>query len=207
MALIRKHAILGLMALLVVGLLCAPAAAQVYKWVDEDGIVHYTNLKPAGSRSGMTVLNFPCYASDPKCRGVDWERVRLNRTAFVNEIDEAAVAFNVDEALLRAIIHAESAYRPDAVSPKGAQGLMQLMPATAAMYDVLDPFDAAQNILAGAQHLSELLVEFEGNRDLAAAAYNAGSGAVRKHKGVPPYRETRDYVDRVRILARRYGEG
>ena len=207
MVLIRPTSLLIVVAVLLTAVLSAPVTAQVYKWVDEDGIVHYTNLKPAGSRAGMTVLNFPCYASDPKCRGVDWERVRLNRAAFRNEIGDAVAAHGVDEALLRAIIHAESAYRTDAVSPKGAQGLMQLMPATAAMYEVLDPFDAAQNILAGAQHLSELLVEFEGDQDLAAAAYNAGSGAVRKYDGIPPYRETEDYVERVRILARRYGGG
>ena len=207
MALSFAKTSLAASVVLLAALLAAPVSAQVYKWVDEDGIVHYTNLKPAGSRSGMTVLNFPCYASDPKCRQIDWERVRLNRAAFNNEINEAATTFAVDKALLRAIIHAESAYQTDAVSPKGAQGLMQLMPATQAIYGVLDPFDATQNILAGAQHLSELLVEFEGDQDLAAAAYNAGSGAVRKYDGIPPYRETKDYVERVRILQRRYGDG
>ena len=111
---------------------------------------------------------------------------------------------SVDESLIRAIIHAESAYRLDAESPKGAQGLMQLMPATQADLAVNDPFDAWQNIDGGARYLAQLLDEFSGNTKLAAAAYNAGPGAVRKYDGIPPYEETKEYVRRVEILYRRY---
>jgi soluble lytic murein transglycosylase-like protein len=108
---------------------------------------------------------------------------------------------------VRAVIHAESAFRPDAVSHKGAQGLMQLMPGTAEIYGVEDPFDAAQNIEAGVQHLAGLLVRYDGDVTLAAAAYNAGEGAVKRWGAIPPYEETKVYVHRVGILHRRYQAG
>jgi len=179
------------------------AAAQIYKFVDENGVVNYTNIAPSGN-TDYQVLRFPCYAADPKCRSVSWDRVALNTSAFQAEIHAAAQDNAVDESLIRAIIHAESAYQRDAVSPKGAQGLMQLMPATQEMLEVSDPFDAAANIEGGTRHLSDLLREFDGNVTLAAAAYNAGAGAVQKFGGVPPYEETREYVRRVNILLKRY---
>lgn len=184
-------------------LVTLPVMAQVYKYTDENGIVHYTNVKPAGNVR-TAVLNFPCYASDPKCRSVDWNRVPLNTRAFRNEIDLAAENYALDAALIRAIIHAESAYQVDAVSPKGAQGLMQLMPATAQDLEVSDPFNASGNIDGGARYLAALLDEFDSNIELAAAAYNAGPNAVKKYQGVPPYNETKEYVRRIRILYSRY---
>jgi soluble lytic murein transglycosylase-like protein len=186
-------------------LAAAPAVAQVYKWVDEDGIVTYSNIAPPAS-GDFQVLNFPCYASDPRCRSVSWEKVPLNTRSYRDEIRSAATYNAVEESLIRAIIHAESAYQPDAQSPKGAQGLMQLMPATQVELRVTDPFDPAANIDGGARYLSRLLDEFDGDFELAAAAYNAGPGAVYKHKGVPPYDETREYVRRVKILYRRYNQ-
>lgn len=179
------------------------AAAEVYKWVDENGVVTFTNVAPPSSQS-YQVLRFPCYASDPKCRAVSWEKVPLNTGSFENEIRAAARVNSVDESLIRAIIHAESAYQPDAQSPKGAQGLMQLMPATQAELAVDDPFDPLVNIHGGTRYLSMLLAEFGGDFELAAAAYNAGSGAVRKYGGIPPFAETREYVRRVKILYNRY---
>jgi soluble lytic murein transglycosylase-like protein len=110
----------------------------------------------------------------------------------------------VDEAVVRAIIHAESAFNPRALSRVGAQGLMQLMPATARRFGVGDAFDAAENIRGGVQYLAWLLKRFDGNVKLAAAGYNAGEGAVDKYKGIPPYAETRRYVERVGLLAARY---
>jgi soluble lytic murein transglycosylase-like protein len=183
----------------------ASAAAQVYKWVDENGVVTYTNIAPPKNQD-YQVLRFPCYAADPKCRSVSWEKVPLNTQAFDREIRSAAAFNAVEESLIRAIIHAESAYQPDARSPKGAQGLMQLMPATAADLAVVNPFDPAQNIEGGARYLSQLLAEFKGDLDLAAAAYNAGPNAVYKHGGIPPFDETREYVRRVKILYKRYGQ-
>ena len=106
--------------------------------------------------------------------------------------------------LPRAIIHAESSFNPRAVSRVGAQGLMQLMPATAERFGVSDAFDAGQNIRGGVQYLAWLLKRFDGNLTLAAAGYNAGEGAVDKYDGVPPYKETQRYVQRVGLLADRY---
>lgn len=177
--------------------------AQVYKWVDENGVVTYSNVAPPKDQD-FKVLNFPCYASDPKCRSVSWEKVPLNTRSYLAEIRTAADSNRVDESLIRAIIHAESAYQPDALSPKGAQGLMQLMPNTARELAVSDPFDPASNIDGGSRYLAQLLDEFAGDFELAAAAYNAGSSAVRRFGGIPPYDETQEYVRRVKILYRRY---
>jgi soluble lytic murein transglycosylase-like protein len=110
---------------------------------------------------------------------------------------EAAKRHGVDPALVLALISVESAFRKDAVSPKGAQGLMQLMPATAKELGVKDAFDPAQNLDGGARYLNSLLQQFKGDVRLALAAYNAGPNAVKRHKGVPPYRETRQHVEKV----------
>ena len=179
--------------------------AQVYKWVDENGIVTYSNVA-APKGQDFQVLRFPCYAADPKCRSVSWEKVPLNTQAYRTEIRSASQFSDVEESLIRAIIHAESAYQPDAQSPKGAQGLMQLMPATQSELDVSNPFDPEDNIRGGTRYLSQLLTEFDGDYELAAAAYNAGPTAVYKFGGVPPYDETQEYVRRVKILYRRYDQ-
>lgn len=189
------------------GLACVPSvSAEMYKFVDKDGIVHYTNVRPVGQQNVKT-FNFPCYASDPACNQLDWEKIPLNRQSFSDEIQVVANVFKVDQALIRAIIHAESAYQPDALSPKGAQGLMQLMPDTQVELQVEDVFDPLSNIEGGTLYLSRLLERFDQNIELAAAAYNAGPGAVQQYGGVPPYRETREYVRRVKILYRRYSSG
>lgn len=193
---------IGLLAVALL-LFALSGQAQVYKFVDDKGIVNYTNIAPPTGQE-FQVLRFPCYAADPKCRSVSWEKVALNTQSFGVEIQQAALSSGVDAALIRAIIHAESAYQADAVSPKGAQGLMQLMPQTAKMLQVSDPFNPANNIDGGARHLADLLKQFDGDVTLAAAAYNAGAGAVQKYGGVPPYDETREYVRRVNILKKRY---
>jgi len=117
---------------------------------------------------------------------------------------ESARRHGLDPALLRAVVSVESNFRPEAVSPKGARGLMQLMPATAASLGVRDAFDPADNVDGGSRHLASLLASYRGDLTKALAAYNAGAGAVARHGGVPPYRETRDYVDRV---LKRYRSG
>jgi soluble lytic murein transglycosylase-like protein len=200
--LVRTAAVACAVAALVVPL---SVHAQVYKWVDEEGIVTYSNIAPPSDQNFQT-LSFPCYAADPKCRSVRWEKVPLNTRSFRTEIQSASRHNSVDESLIRAIIHAESAYQPDAQSPKGAQGLMQLMPATQADLNVSDPFDPQDNIQGGALYLSQLLERYNGDYELAAAAYNAGPSAVNKYGGVPPYDETLEYVRRVKILYRRYGQ-
>ena len=112
----------------------------------------------------------------------------------------AAKANKIDDAWLRAVAHAESGMQPDAVSPKGAQGMMQLLPATAREYRVSNPFSATESIQGGARYLSMLLKRYKGDRRLAAAAYNAGMGTVQRYGGIPPYRETQAYVEKVEAL-------
>lgn len=181
---------------------------QVYSYI-KDGVRHYSSKRPRGVASASAVRTIKysfmetCYACGAK-PGVNFGNVRLNTNAFSTEIAAAARDFGVDPAIVRAIIHAESAYNPNALSRVGAQGLMQLMPATARRFGVSNSFDAAQNIRGGVQYLAWLLKRFDGNLTLAAAGYNAGEGAVDKYKGVPPYSETQRYVQRVGLLADRY---
>ena len=120
--------------------------------------------------------------------------------AYNDAIAEAADLYELDPNLIRAVIHAESAFNPFAVSRAGAQGLMQLMPDVAEELDVLDPFDPRQNIFGGARYLRALLDRNKGNIDRAVASYNAGPGAVARYNGIPPYRETRNYVKTVRTF-------
>lgn len=119
------------------------------------------------------------------------------KTKYDATIIEAAKKFNVDAALVSAVIKAESGYNPKVVSHKGARGLMQLMPATAKRFGVTDSFDPVANIYGGTKYLRWLLEKFEGNADHAVAAYNAGEGNVWKYKGVPPFRETNQYIRRI----------
>jgi soluble lytic murein transglycosylase-like protein len=198
----RPWSIAGLV--MIAGLFGAQSLwAEMYKYTDRDGIVHYTSVRPSGQEN-VTTFSFPCYASDTSCNQLDWESIPLNRLAYDDEILAAARVFTVDDSLIRAIIHAESAYQPEALSPRGAQGLMQLMPATQKELQIIDVFDPVSNIEGGTRYLSDLLQQFDQSVELATAAYNAGPGAVREYGGVPPYQETRDYVRRVKILHRRY---
>jgi hypothetical protein len=123
---------------------------------------------------------------------------------FRREFASAAAKTGVDEAWLRTIAHVESAYAADAVSVKGAKGVMQLMPNVIGDYGVADPFSAKQSILAGAKYLKALETRYEGDRILASAAYNAGPEAITQYSGVPPYAETREYVAKVDALYTRY---
>lgn len=113
-------------------------------------------------------------------------------------VEEIAPRYGLDPSLVLALIKVESAFKANAVSPKDARGLMQLLPSTAAMYGITELFDPRQNVLAGVKHLQDLLVVFKGDVTLALAAYNAGSGAVRRYGGVPPFAETQAYVKRIR---------
>ena len=181
---------------------------QVYSYI-KDGVRHYTSRKPQGVANASAVRTIrysyiqTCYACSAR-PGVNFGTVRLNTDAYRDEIAAAARQHGVDEAIVRAIIHAESAYNPNALSRAGAQGLMQLMPGTARRFGVSNAFDAKQNIQGGVQYLAWLLKRFNNNLTLAAAGYNAGEGAVDKYNGVPPYSETQRYVQRVGVLADRY---
>ena len=176
----------------------------VYKVERKGGITEYTNVRPAGSAFAVLFTYIAtCVACDLHSK-IDFARTALNLDAYRTEIAAAAADFGVDGALLRAVIHAESAFNPLAVSAKGAQGLMQLMPGTAGDLGVNNAFDAAENIRGGARYLAQLLKDFNGDAQLATAAYNAGEGAVQKYRGVPPYDETQVYVQRVATLRDRY---
>lgn len=177
----------------------------VYRVQRANGITEYTNVKPATGASFAVLFTYiaTCIACDVHSK-IDFARTALNLDAFKTEIAAAAASTGVDIALLRAVIHAESAFNPMALSNKGAQGLMQLMPGTAGDLGVNDAFDASQNIYGGARYLAQLLKDFNGDVKLATAAYNAGEAAVQKYGGVPPYDETQVYVQRVQQLRDRY---
>jgi soluble lytic murein transglycosylase-like protein len=182
----------------------------VYRITRADGGVEYTNIPQAGGEGKNVKMLFTyiatCVACDVHSR-IDFNSVALNLTSFGDVIRSASLEYHVDEALLRAVIHAESGFNPRALSIAGAQGLMQLIPGTARDMGVQDVFDPAQNIRGGARYLAILLQTFNGNERLAAAAYNAGPGAVQRYNGVPPYDETQVYVERVGLLRKRYTEG
>jgi len=187
----------------------APSAARpggkketIYKYRQVDGTLSFTDQKPLHIRN-YEVLRFDCYACRLGSR-IDWNKTPLNRTAYAEDILKAAKRYQVDPALVRAVIHAESAFNPNARSNKGALGLMQLMPETAAELGVSNALNEHQNIQGGARYLAALLQRYQGDTRLATAAYNAGPGAVAKYDGIPPYAETRAYVERVGILHQRY---
>ena len=153
----------------------------------------------------MNVLIYrqSCFACAVISR-VDWNTTALHREEFGEEISFAARQYALDPALVRAVIHAESGFNARARSPKGAVGLMQLMPGTARMLGVTEPHIPGSNILGGAQYLAGLLARFKNDVTLATAAYNAGPEAVQRYAGVPPYAETQVYVQRVKLLHQRY---
>lgn len=171
---------------------------------EQDGRLVYSTRNLPGSR---VYLRFTAVtpAGEPAHAGLG--RVGAPQLApFASEFKAAARATGVEDAWLRAVAHAESGFDARAVSPKGAQGVMQLMPEVAAELGVADPFDAAQSIRAGARHLRDLLRRYRADRTLALAAYSAGIGAVQRHGGVPPYPETQAYIAKVQALHARYRE-
>jgi hypothetical protein len=168
----------------------------------QDGRTVYSTRRLPGS---MPVLEFTVQTPPRETAHAGLGRVgapRLDR--WPAQFRNAARKHGVDDAWLRAIAHAESGFDPRAVSPKGALGVMQLMPDTVRAYGVADAFSPVQSIDAGARHLRMLLRRYHGDLTLAAAAYNAGTGAVARHGGVPPYRETQAYVAKVNALHASY---
>jgi len=177
-------------ALLVLGLFAAaaPARATLYSFVDENGVTHYTNV-PSDPRFRKVPGSSPPPAGSSSSDNLSAEK-------YEAEIARCADNHGVDSALVKAVIKAESNYDNRAISRAGAQGLMQLMPATSKLRNVDNPFNPSQNIDGGVRHLKYLLSTF-GDTKLALAAYNAGENAVRKYNGVPPFPETKNYVSTV----------
>jgi soluble lytic murein transglycosylase-like protein len=183
-------------AVVLVGL-ASPAHAQIYSWRDADGRLVLANSKPQNVDSVQTFAV------------AEAEGVRTTRNTAVDRslvyddiIVEHSRLHDIRPSLVRAVVQVESGFNPRAYSPKGAMGLMQLMPATAREFGVRNPFNPEENIRGGVAYLRQLLDRYDNNEQLALAAYNAGPGAVDKHgQSIPPYRETRDYVTKVNGIA------
>jgi soluble lytic murein transglycosylase-like protein len=173
------------------------ARADIYRYIDAEGVEHYTNIQPNG-HGWQRILRTSTPAARGPRRGATLSAPDPDRTKrYDAHIREAAMLYVLPEEFIRAVMNVESNFYTEAVSNKGAMGLMQLMPGTASAMGVLDPFDARQNVLGGARYLRVLANRFRGDLVLTIAAYNAGEGAVEKYNGIPPYAETRRYVQRV----------
>lgn len=184
----------------------AQTGAEIFKYVDKDGAIHFTNT-PTSSRSDpvslppLTQANF--YKYFPNCQSYCRYQPssptlnRHNQALYEPHIKNTCRVYGMDCNLVKAVIRAESGFNPQAVSPKGAMGLMQLMPGTSRDMGVANPFDPVQNIDGGVRYLRLMMDRFRNNLYLALAAYNAGPEAVEKHGGIPPFDETQIYVKRV----------
>ncbi len=177
-----------------------PASSEIYRYKDEKGVWHFSNIrsnkhyKPYLSRTGKKKRRYS--KSD-----------KFDADRYDAYIRLASKKFQVDGSFIKAIIRAESSFDHKAVSSKGAKGLMQLMPATAAKLKVNDPFDPKENILGGTRYISSLLKRFKNNKILALAAYNAGPKEVESRKGIPPFPETKTFVKRVMRYYKTYSRG
>lgn len=164
--------------------------AHIYKYVDADGVVHFTNTP--------TTERFVLYMREKTQGGRPAPRV------YDPIIKQAGSVYGVETALIKAVIKAESDFNPRAVSKKGARGLMQIMPENDRSLNISNPFDPSQNIMGGTRYLSRLLTRYNRKLPLALAAYNAGPTAVDRYKRIPPFKETQNYVEKVMALYERY---
>jgi len=169
----------------------SPSRADIYRYQDENGVWHFTNVKDDH--------RYKLYLQSSYRKPV-----QLFMRDYEWMIKEAAKRFDVDSSLIKAVIKAESDFDYQAVSCKGAQGLMQLMPETCSDMKVRDPFDPEENILGGTRYLSLLLNRFDNDKSLALAAYNAGPENVENHNGIPPYPETQTFVKKVLNYYQKY---
>lgn len=173
-------------------LLAGSVCADIYRYEDDEGVVHFTDA-PTSKKFKIFMRDL---RKDQQLR-TRFRAASGNPQEFEHLITAAAAKYGVSASLVRAVIQAESGYNPQAVSRTGAGGLMQLMPGTAKSLKVADRFDPGQNVDGGVRYLRFLLDTFKGDVSLALAAYNAGLSKVAKYGGIPPYEETRTYVNRV----------
>jgi soluble lytic murein transglycosylase-like protein len=168
------------------GFVASIAKADVYAFRDKNGVVTFTNVpNHAGFRRVFRDTSRPATSNGVLDSGYD------------DDIQRASGRYNIDPDLIRAVIKAESDFKVSARSNKGAMGLMQLMPDTARLHNISDAYNPSENVEGGARHLRMLLDRYQGDLELSLAAYNAGSAAVEKHRGIPPFPETKEYVRRV----------
>lgn len=188
------------------GLELNPGFATVVTESDPQKPMPRTSLVSQANATPVQPLPPAYYASRSQSDAITCKphKGKLFLTDYASYISMASARFGVEEALIRAIIHTESAFRPKAKSPKKAQGLMQLIPATAARFNVQNVYDPFQNIQGGVEYLAWLLRRYNGDIRLAAAGYNAGEGKVDRFRGIPPYKETINYVSRVLTLLDQY---
>jgi soluble lytic murein transglycosylase-like protein len=197
------------MILATLTLFCGAAQAQIAKVTSDDGRRLFVNAEPAitlhmgSSRSRATIY----MNAESSFSGYSRPAVSIDRDGAEKLVKEAAERHSVDPALIRAVIQTESNWNSGAVSRRGAGGLMQLIPTTAQRFGANDLFNPQQNIDAGVRYLKTLLERYNGNLDLALAAYNAGEGAVDRAHGIPAFRETRSYVQKVQDAYFRPGSG
>ena len=168
------------------GFVASIAKADVYAFRDKNGVVTFTNVpNHAGFRRVFRDTSRPATSNGVLDSGYD------------DDIQRASGRYNIDPDLIRAVIKAESDFKVSARSNKGAMGLMQLMPDTARLHHISDAYNPSENVEGGARHLRMLLDRYQGDLEVSLAAYNAGSAAVEKHRGIPPFPETKEYVRRV----------
>jgi soluble lytic murein transglycosylase-like protein len=191
--------------LIVLAALSAPAQADVYAYTGVNGVEHYTNAPDTRAPGSGLYQRISSLLVESGKNRAHTPVARDNVSVYAQDIEQVANEIGVDAALVHAVITAESGYNPNAVSRAGAQGLMQLMPATAKRYAVRNVLDPQQNIRGGTRYLRDLLDMFDNNLELAIAAYNAGENAVIRYgMKIPPYRETQAYVPKVLRLHDKY---